>query len=115
MMKIIELPPTTMPPFLMPGTKQHVARVHDGYLKILSAVEPCNDDCTPALHVSVSHSSRGGAVNRYGRAATDEELAEVAAFFFSGKQFEEDNSGATPSDTLRHLWEVESQTRVDVD
>lgn len=104
-LNIIELPPATMPPFLMPGTRQHIAKVDDGFLRMLSAVEPFNNDGSSGLHVSVSHSSRGGAVTGFGRPATDQELAAVAAHFFGEANFEENNSGATPGDTLRHLWE----------
>lgn len=105
-MGIVEFQPDTRPPFLQPTAKFHCARVADGYLRIISDVEPFNNDHSEGLHVSVSHSSRGGAVNRFGRSATDEELNEIARHFFrDGMQWEEDNTGATPGDTIRHLWE----------
>ena len=108
-MTFTEMPYDNRPPFLLEGTKLHFAKVRDGYLRILSCVEPLNDDGSEGLHVSVSHSSSAArGTGQDWRLPTDKEMNQVGSHFFPLKNYDEIDLEDSP---VRHLWEKSEATK----
>jgi hypothetical protein len=81
----------------------YAAQVHDGWIRVLRAIEPFSDDGVPRLHVSVSFSAHVTGNPSRKRPPTDAECHEVLEQLAPRLELVEQNH---PGSLARHYWQT---------